>query len=81
MSFGLRNAAQTFQRFMDDILRRLDFCFAYVTDILIFPGSLEDHEQHLRAIFGRLQTYRILINLRSASLQHPRTPSLLQGVF
>jgi hypothetical protein len=28
MSFVLRNAAQTFQRFMDDILRGLDFCFA-----------------------------------------------------
>jgi cytoskeleton-associated protein 5 len=28
MSFGLCNAIQTFQRFMDDILRRLDFCFA-----------------------------------------------------
>jgi hypothetical protein len=29
-SFGLRNAAQTFQRFMDDILRGLDFCLAYL---------------------------------------------------
>jgi hypothetical protein len=61
-SFGLRNAAQTFQRFMDNILRGHDFCFAYVDDILVFSGSLEDHEQHLRAIFGRLQMYWILIN-------------------
>jgi hypothetical protein len=36
MSFGLRNAAQKFQSFMDDILRGLDFCFAYVDDILVF---------------------------------------------
>jgi hypothetical protein len=40
MSFGLRNAAQTFQRFMDDILRGLDFCFAYLDDILVFSRSL-----------------------------------------
>jgi hypothetical protein len=61
-SFGLRNAAQTFQRFMGDILRGLDFCFAYLDDILVFFRSLEDHERHVRAIFGRLQTYGILIN-------------------
>jgi hypothetical protein len=36
MSFGLRNATQTFQRFMDNILRGLEFCFAYIDDILIF---------------------------------------------
>jgi hypothetical protein len=28
MSFGLRNAAQTFHSFIGDILRGLDFCFA-----------------------------------------------------
>jgi hypothetical protein len=41
MSFRLRNAAQTFQRFMDDTLRELDFCFAYLDDILVFSRSLE----------------------------------------
>jgi cleavage and polyadenylation specificity factor subunit 1 len=51
MSFGLRNAAQTFQRFMDDTLRGLDFCFAYLDDILIFSTTPEEHEHHLRTIF------------------------------
>jgi hypothetical protein len=50
MSSGLRNAAQTFQRFMDDILRGLDFCFTYFNDIFVFSRSLEEHEQHLRAL-------------------------------
>jgi hypothetical protein len=36
MSFGLRNAAQTFERFMDEILNNLDFCFACLDDILFF---------------------------------------------
>lgn len=35
MTFGLRNASQTFQRFMDDILRDLDCAFPYIDDILI----------------------------------------------
>jgi hypothetical protein len=43
MSFGLRNAAQMLQRFMDDILQGLDFCFAYLDDILLFSRFLEEH--------------------------------------
>jgi hypothetical protein len=41
MCFGLRNVAQTYQRFMDDILRGLDFCFAYLDNGLVFSRSLE----------------------------------------
>jgi hypothetical protein len=47
---------------MDDILRELDFCFAYFDDILVFSHSLEEHEQHLRTLFNQLQRYGILIN-------------------
>jgi cleavage and polyadenylation specificity factor subunit 1 len=62
MSFGLRNAAQTFQRFMDGVLNGFDFRFAYLNDILFFSRSLEEHEQHLRALFIKLQRYGIIIN-------------------
>ncbi|KAH9587961.1 Transposon Ty3-G Gag-Pol polyprotein [Schistosoma haematobium] len=33
MPFGLKYAAQTFQRFMDDVTRGLDFIFAYIDDV------------------------------------------------
>jgi len=62
LSFGLRNAAQTFQRFIDDVLKDLDFCFAYLDDILVFSQSPDEHERHLRTLFTRLQTYGILLN-------------------
>ena len=39
MSFGLRNAAQTFQRFMNDILQDLDIRFAFLDGILFFRRS------------------------------------------
>ena len=35
MPFGLRNAAQPFQRFIDEVIRGLPFCYEYVDDILI----------------------------------------------
>jgi hypothetical protein len=61
MPFDLRSAAQIFQRFIDDILRGLDFCFAYLDDILVFSRSLEEHERHLWTLFDQLQRYGILI--------------------
>ena len=42
MPFGLRNAAQTFQRFIDQVLWAvwgLTFCYAYINDLLIASSS------------------------------------------
>ena len=36
LPFGLRNAAQTFQRMMDRIFSDLPFCFVYLDDTLVF---------------------------------------------
>ena len=62
MPFGLRNAAQTFQRFIDQTLRGLHFCYAYIDDLLIASSSDKEHQQHLRAVFQRLSDYGVLIN-------------------
>ncbi len=35
MPFGLKNAAQTFQRLMDTVCQGLDFVFVYLDDILV----------------------------------------------
>jgi len=62
MTFGLRNAAQTFQRFIDKILRGLTFCYAYIDDILIASSSHEEHLNHLRTLFQRLEKYGVVVN-------------------
>lgn len=62
MTFGLRNAAQTFQRFIDEVLQGLDFCYAYIDDILIASTSIEEHLQHLETVFQRLQKYGVVIS-------------------
>ncbi|KFD63154.1 hypothetical protein M514_24629 [Trichuris suis] len=57
MPFGLRIAAQTFQRFIDQVL-----CFAYVDDILLASRSEEVHIVLLRNLFDRLTKYAIKVN-------------------
>lgn len=62
MPFGLRNAAQTFQRFIDEVLRGLDFVYAYIDDILVYSQDEAAHMQHLAAVFNRLNEHGICIN-------------------
>lgn len=62
LSFGLRNAAQTFQRFMDEVLRGLEFCYAYIDDILVASSSEAEHLQHLEVLFQRRKDYGVVIN-------------------
>ena len=62
MTFGLRNAAQTFQRHLNNVLSDLKFCFAYIDDILVFSTSEEDHLEHLRILFERLKSHAIRVN-------------------
>ena len=62
MPFGLRNAASTFQRFMDEVVRDLDFVYNYMDDILVASASPEEHVTHLRLLFERFQKYQVRIN-------------------
>jgi len=47
MPFGLKNVAQSFQRFIDEVLCGLHFTYAYINDVLIASSSPEEHVQHL----------------------------------
>lgn len=61
--FGLRNAAQTFQRLMNSLLNDLSFVFCYLDDILIASKDEKEHIAHLRIIFDRLQQAGMTINV------------------
>nr|VZI16354.1 unnamed protein product [Spirometra erinaceieuropaei] len=62
MPFGLRNATQTFQGFIDQVLRGLDFVYAYIDDLLVASSDAAEHEVHLRQLFERLDSYGVIIN-------------------
>lgn len=63
MPFGLKNAAQAFQRLMDTVLQGFHFTFVYLDDILIFSRSEAEHQSHLRQVFERLREYGLVISL------------------
>ena len=62
MPFGLRNAPQTFQRFIDEVVRDLPFVHPYLDDMLIASRSAEEHKVHLRLLFERLTKHGVTIN-------------------
>ena len=62
MPFGLGNAAQTFQRFVDQIVRGLPFCFNYIDDLLIASPDPTSHLVHLRLLFERLAEHGMVIH-------------------
>lgn len=62
MTFGLRNAGQTFQRFVDEMCRGLDFCYPYLDDFLVSSRTPAEHEDHLRQLFTRMKNYGVLVN-------------------
>jgi hypothetical protein len=70
MPFGLKNAPSTFQRVMNLVLYDLIdvCCVVYLDDILIYSRSIEEHWQHLRAVFSRLAQYRFYLKSSKCAL-------------
>lgn len=68
MTFGLRNAAQTFQRLIHEVVRGLDFIFPYIDDLFIASSSPEEHREHLRLLFERLKQHNLAINVAKCEL-------------
>ena len=61
MPFGLRNPAQTFQRFIDEVLRDLNF-YAYIDDVLIASSTPEKQKQHLKLVFDHFRQFGVIVN-------------------
>uniref|UniRef100_A0A5S6Q805 Reverse transcriptase domain-containing protein n=1 Tax=Trichuris muris TaxID=70415 RepID=A0A5S6Q805_TRIMR len=52
----------TFQRFIDEVTRGLDFCFVYLDDILVASRNAQEHDAHLHKLFRRLAQYGVKLN-------------------
>ncbi|BHF74067.1 hypothetical protein SprV_0401715100 [Sparganum proliferum] len=63
MPFRLRNAAQSFQRFINEVLQGLSFNYVYIDDILVASSSAEEHASHSRQIFQPFQQHGLQLNV------------------
>ncbi|UYV61001.1 hypothetical protein LAZ67_1003054 [Cordylochernes scorpioides] len=68
MNFG---KSQTFQRFMDEVTKGLDFVFVYIDDVLIASKNENDHIQHLHTIFKRLSDHGLTVNISKSVFRKP----------
>ena len=72
MPFGLKNAAQTFQRFMDQVLSGLTFVFDYLDDMLVASKSVSEHKEHLSILFDRLEEHGLVVKVEKCKFGLPK---------
>jgi hypothetical protein len=61
MSFGLTNAPTYFMNLMNKVfMEEMDkFVIVFIDDILVYSKSVEEHEQHLRVVLGKLRAHKM----------------------
>ena len=76
LPFGLRNAGNTFQRMMDQILGILSYCFVNIDDILVLSPDLQTHVQNLQDVLELCCSHGLTIGVDKCEFAVPKTEFL-----
>ena len=63
MPFGLKTAAQTFQRLMDGVTSKLTGVFVYLDNVLVASPTASQHERDLRQLFNAQRCFSLVLNV------------------
>ena len=63
MPFGMNNAPATFQRMINSVICDLDFCEAYINDVIIVSESWDQHVKHVKLFFDKMLDANLTIDL------------------
>ena len=68
ISFKLINVSITFQKIINEILRKYlnVFVIAYLNDIFIYFNTNQKHEQHVRKVLKKLKKAELKIKLKKS---------------
>ena len=65
MSFGLCNASNIFQAFINNTFREYlnDFCSEYLDDIIVYNNTKEKHVKHVRKMLKRFENANLFLDI------------------
>ena len=63
MPMGLRNASQSYQRYMSSVLQGLDNVYCYLDDVLIHTKTEAEHDHAVEEVFKRLSDAGLSLSL------------------
>jgi hypothetical protein len=66
MPFDMRNAPATFQRMINNVIKGLYCCAAYIDDLIVCSNCFEDHLSHLYDTFDRISKANLTVNLNKS---------------
>ena len=78
MLFGLCNASETFQRYINESLQEFFdvFCMAYLNDVLIYTNKYENHANHVLQVLRRLHKRGLQVNIDKCKFNTTRVKYL-----
>lgn len=62
LPFGIKSAPEIFHRAMEQIIEGLEGVRVYIDDIIVWGSSLQEHNQRLYKVMGRIQKYGLKLN-------------------
>jgi hypothetical protein len=71
MTFGMRNAGNTFQQFMDCVMAGIECAFPYLDDIFIFSKGEAEQRAHLMLVLQSLQGAGLAVYMEKCEFGKP----------
>ena len=71
LPMGISGAANSFQRFMHEVLQEIPNVFCFFDDLLIFSRNEKEHIRPIQLVFERLSQYGLILNRHKCIFKVP----------